>query len=429
MIQSIPFIKSASCVILFNMNDEENQARAHFAQGNFEAAEVIFRRLAERAPSDPLAQYNFGVTLGKLDRIEEAMFCYRRTIELNPAFADAYINFGICLDEFNMLTQARQAFALARQLVPENPVPVLNEGISALALGDFATGWEDFSARWQLPAYAKFKRDFQKPIWKGEDLAGKTLFLFAEQGFGDTLQMARYVPLLTERGARVILETPPALTRLLCNTQDASQVFTKGEPIPEFDFYCSMMDIPRAFGMTLETIPSNIPYLFADAAEVMSYKNKYPSNGMRRIGLSWAGRSSHENDRNRSLKFAQLSPLLALKNIEWVSLQRIVSDNDTPELASSCVANWGKNFDDFASAAAAIMTLDLVITVDTAIAHLAGALGKPVWILLPFFADWRWLTVREDSPWYPTARLFRQKKRKDWDEVIERIIGEVSLPR
>jgi hypothetical protein len=408
------------------INDEERQARHHFAQGDFAKAEVFFRRLAQAAPRDPLAQYNLGVTLGKLDRLEEAMSFYRLTIELNPVFADAYINFGTCLNELNLTTQARKGFALARQITPDNPIPILNEGLAALAMGDYAAGWKDFAARWQLPVYEKFKRNFSQPTWNGEDLAGKTLFLFAEQGFGDTLQMARYIPLLTAKGAKVILESPPALTRLLRHVQGSPHVITKGEDIPDFDFYCSMMDIPRAFGTVLETVPAAVPYLYADDTEIAFYRDLSPHKAARRIGLSWAGRTSHENDRNRSLSFSQTAPLLAQENIEWISLQRVVTDRDAQDIASSRIVDWGKDFSDFASAAAAVMALDLVITVDTAIAHLAGALGKPVWILLPFYADWRWLKEREDSPWYPTARLFRQKERKNWTEVIERVSEEAT---
>ncbi|MDR3423569.1 MAG: hypothetical protein P4M13_00610 [Alphaproteobacteria bacterium] len=405
------------------MNDDEHQARALFAQGDFAEAEALFRKRALAAPDDPVAQYNLGVTLGKMDLVVEAMSFYRRTIELNPGFADAYINFGTCLNELNLIEQAQQSFALARQIAPDNPVPVLNAGIAALALGDYETGWAAFAARWQLPAYAKFKRAFAQPYWNGEELAGKILFLFAEQGFGDTLQMARYVPLLAARGAKIIIEAPPALMRLLRSLNGAPRVITKGEKIPVFDFYCSMLDIPRAFGTRLENIPAQTPYLLADAVESAAFPAR---SEKRRVGLCWAGRSSHENDGKRSLKFSQLAPLLAHQEIEWISLQRVVPDGDVSLLSYSPVWDWGRKFADFGAAAAAVTALDLVITVDTAIAHLAGALGKPVWVLLPFYADWRWLTQRADSPWYPTARLFRQERRCEWEAVLSEVENQLS---
>ena len=393
--------------------DAESLARELFRQGDFVAAEELFQRIVSAAPENAVAHYNRGVALAKLERFEEAINCYRRAIELNPAFADAYANFGYCLNAFNLVAQARQAFALAHRLVPEDPVPVLNEGIAALALGDYAAGWDGFAARWELPAYAKFKRSFAQPEWAGEPLVGKTLFLYAEQGFGDTLQMARFVPLLAAQGARVVIEVQPALAGLMAGLQGAALIIEKGDELPDFDFYCAMMDIPRALGVRLETIPSDIPYLFADAALVESYR-KLSSHTSRRIGVCWAGRSSHENDHNRSLSFAQLAPLWAKDNIEWVSLQRLVSEEDVVGLTTSSVQDWGRHLGDFSAAAAAIESLDLVITVDTAI-----------WILLPFYADWRWLMNREDSPWYPTARLFRQKKRGDWEAVVKKIVGEL----
>jgi hypothetical protein len=406
------------------------QARAFFAQGNFAAAEPLFRRTIDSSPSDALGYYNLGVTLAKLDRPDEAIAYYRAAIERNPAFADAYTNFGFCLNELNLIPQARQAFAIARQISPDQPVPVLNEGIAALAMGDYADGWQGFSARWSLPAYGKFKRDFAQPEWNGEDLAGKTLFLYAEQGFGDSIQMARFIPLLAGQAARVIVEAPPALTTLLQSVAGEPQIIAKGEAVPDFDTYCAMMDIPRALGLGIADIPATTPYLFADPDIIARYQDLMPPMGLRRIGLSWAGRSSHENDRKRSLSFTQAQQLIKNGDSEWASLQRVVPEQDSAGLEATCkiggIADWGRIFPDFAATAAAIMALDLVITVDTAIAHLAGALGKPVWILLPFYADWRWLMTRSDSPWYPSARLFRQKKRGDWDGVLQEVAKQLA---
>ena len=407
--------------------DAESLGRALFAQGDFVAAEEVFRRIASAAPENAVAHYNQGVALAKLERFEEAMGCYRAAIELNPAFADAYANFGYCLNAFDLVAQARQAFALARVLVPKDPVPILNEGIAALALGDYEAGWRDFAARWELPAYAKFKRTFAKPEWKGEPLSGKTLFLYAEQGFGDTLQTVRFVPVLIAQGAKVIIEAPSALVGLLRGLRGAPQVIEKGDIQPDFDFYSALMDVPRALCVRVDTIPGDGAYLFADTAQVELCRKLLPPTAARRIGLCWAGRESHENNHNRSLSFADFAPLCAQGNNAWVSLQRLVPEGDEAAFAASFVSDWGRHFADFSAAAAAIEALDLVITVDTAIAHLAGALGKPVWVLLPFYADWRWLRGREDSPWYPTARLFRQKKRGDWAEVIERISESLAL--
>ena len=199
------------------MNDlsVSDQARALFAQGNYTEAEKLFRDIATAAPGDAAAHYNWGVVLAKLEKFEQALGCYRAAITLNPAFAAAYTNFGFCLNALGLIAQARQGFSIARSLAPDDPILMLNEGIAALALGDYAAGWPGFAARWQLPAYAKFKRAFDKPFWRGQDLNGKKLFLYAEQGFGDTIQMARYLPLLAARGGDIIVEVPPALTALM----------------------------------------------------------------------------------------------------------------------------------------------------------------------------------------------------------------------
>ncbi|MDR3450905.1 MAG: tetratricopeptide repeat-containing glycosyltransferase family protein [Alphaproteobacteria bacterium] len=397
-----------------------DQARTLFAQGRFAEAEPLFRRIADENPADDVAVYNLGVTLGKLDRFEEAMGCYRATIERNPGFADAYANFGTCLSELGHIAQARQACAIAHQIAPDDPIPVLNEGIAALALGDLTAGWRGFAARWRLPAYAKFKRDFAQPQWRGENLRNKTLFMYAEQGFGDSIQMARYAPFLMDQGARVIIEAQPALAALFRTLPGSPHIIAKGEPVPDFDFYSAMMDVPQAAGTTLDSIPVLSPYLSAPPVALPLRRKP------RRVGLCWAGRASHENDRNRSLFFAQIQPLLTRADTDYVSLQFIVPEEDMAAFAASGVIAWNRTTSDFIEAAALIREVDLVITVDTSVAHLAGAMGKPVWILLPFYADWRWLLQREDSPWYPTARLFRQKKRREWDEVIARVAAELD---
>ncbi len=400
---------------------EEEQATRFFAEGNFDQAEILFGRVALAQPNDAVAQYNWGVALGKCDQIEDALACYRKALTLEPHFADAYINMGSCLNEMNKVELARQGFALARQIAPDNPIPVINESIAALGLGDYENGWRDFAARWRLPAYEKFKRVFPQPAWQGESLEGKILLLYAEQGFGDTLQMARYVPLLVARGAKIIVESPPATVRILQSLKCDAQIITKGDALPAFDFHCALMDVPGLYGTRIDTIPALAPYLFASEDDVQFFRASANKEGKKRVGISWAGRQSHENDRNRSLKFTQLAPLLTRGDIEWVSLQRIVPDYDAAALAASSVVTCVERLNDFAATAALIMTLDIIITVDTAVAHLAGALGKEVWVLLPFFADWRWLMHRADSPWYPTAKLFRQEKRREWEKTISQI--------
>ena len=418
--------RASECPTSATMTTLYDEAKAQFERGNFSAAEPLFRRQTCEEPSNSQAHYNLGVTLTKLDRYEEAIACYRRAIELNPHFDFAYTNLGFCLNALNLIPQARQAFALARQLAPDNPVPRLNEGMAALALGDYAEGWDGFAARWQIPAYAKFHKKYDQPEWSGAAMKDRTICVYAEQGFGDFFQMARYLPLLAAQGATVIVETPPALTRLVQRMPCVARAITKGDAPPAFDTYAAMMDLPRAFGTRLDSIPSATPYLFADNQGIDRFTQLLPTSGKKRVGLAWAGRPSHENDRHRSLSLAQLMPLLNQPNIEWISLQKNVADADRPLLRASGLRDWGNGFNDFADTADAIATLDLVISVDSAVAHLAGAMGKPVWILLPFYADWRWLMHRADSPWYPTARLWRQPRRGDWDCVLAGVADELK---
>lgn len=408
-----------------NYEADNLRAQTLFADGHYAEAAEIFRMLATAVPQDANPPYNCGVALAKLGRFEEALGFYRTAITLNPSFANAYVNFAFCLSELGLIAQARQGFAIARSLAPDDPVPMLNESITALALGDYVVGWQSFSARWRIPGYDRFRRSFDKPDWRGENLNGKVLFLYAEQGFGDSLQMARYLPILVAQAARVIVGVPPALAGLMRGIPGIA-VIVLGDTVPDFDFHAALMDIPAAMGTLVETIPADVPYLHADAARIDFYRRRLPDTGTRRIGLAWAGRSTHGNDHNRSLALAQLAPLFGLKSVTWVSLQKLVPDRDKDALRDSGMMDWGQEFADFADAAAAVSALDLVITIDSAMAHLAGSLGKDVWVLLPFSADWRWMIGRTDSPWYPTARLFRQDRRGDWAAVIGRVAAELG---
>ncbi len=400
-------------------------ARTLFAHGAYAEAAPLFAQLAQARPDQAAAQYHWGVVLAKLEDFEAALGRFRCAIALDPNFAAAYTNIGVCLNALNRVPLARQAFALARHIAPEDPVPVLNEGIAALTMGDYDSGWRDFAARWRLPAYARFQRSFPQPPWQGEPLQGKRIFLYAEQGFGDTIQMIRFAPGLMARGASVCVEVQPALTDLIARNLKGATIISQGAPVPAFDFHCALMDVPRALTISLENLPAPERYLAADPARGERFKRG--TMAQKRIGLCWTGRVQHENNANRSLSLTNLAPLWCYTEVEWISLQRLVPDADRAALTASPLQDWGSDFMDFSATAAAIEALDLVITVDTAIAHLAGALGKEVWILLPFAGDWRWLMNRTDSPWYPTARLFRQEKRGTWDSVIQAVAEVLRL--
>ena len=250
---------------------------------------------------------------------------------------------------------------------------------------------------------------------------GKAILLHSEQGFGDTIQFCRYVPLVAARGARVILEVERPLQELMTTLVGATQVISKGNPLPDFDFQCPLLSLPLAFGTRHETTPSVTPYLRAPVQALKSWQARLAPNARPRIGLVWSGKPTHKNDQNRSISLRSLIPLLDIE-ATFVSLQQDVRTDDATVLKDqSSILYFGEALKNFSDTAALISNLDLVISVDTSVAHLAGALAKPVWVLLPFVPDWRWLLDRNDSPWYPTARLFRQDDTRAWDKVIARV--------
>jgi hypothetical protein len=269
-------------------------------------------------------------------------------------------------------------------------------------------------------------RPFPQPLWLGEsDLTGKTILVHAEQGLGDTLQFLRYVPSIAARGGAVVLEVQPALLPLLAAQPQLmahlASLHAYGDALPHFDCHCPLLSLPLALGTMLETIPGGVPYIDADPARVIAWRTELRSGDEPRIGLVWAGAKGHANDRNRSLPLTLLRPLLQRGDLRFVALQREQREGDAAILAASGVVDAGGRLETLADTTAIIAGLDLVITVDTSIAHLAGAMGKPIWVLLPFCPDFRWLIERDDSPWYPSARLFRQTAAGDWAGVVKRV--------
>jgi tetratricopeptide (TPR) repeat protein len=354
---------------------------------------------------------NRGRSLAALGRHQEAIAAYEAGLALEPRLAGIHSNLGRTLVALNQHEEALLRFARARELDPEDAQHPLSLGVSRLALGEYAAGWPDYEARWRSPRYP-LPRTYPQPRWDGSaDVAGKTIFLYFEQGLGDTIQFVRYAPLLAERGARVVLEAPKGLLRLFRSLEGVADLLGPGDPPPDFDFHAPLLSLPLAFQTRIENIPGRVPYLNAAAVRTETS-----------IGLCWAGNPGNSNDQNRSIPLRELIPLLEVPGVRFLSLQKMLRDGDDAILRAH--ANVDIDTDrkgmDFADTAALIAGLDLVITVDTAVAHLAGALGKPVWVLLPFSAHWAWLRDREDSPWYPTATLFRQPRPGEWRSVVER---------
>jgi len=384
-----------------------------------------FERVLAAQSSHLDALGNYGNALLKLNRPDRALAAYDRALVLAPDNAQLLTNRAAALRRLDRPREALMNASRALVSKPEFAHARFVESVARLTLGDFDAGWRGYEARWSVGFLASQRRSFMAPLWLGqksseESLDGKTILLHAEQGFGDTLQFVRYAPLLAARGAKkIILEVQRELVRLLSDMAGVDAVIARGETLPPFDCHCPLLSLPLALATTLTTIPADIPYIVPADESVRRWREKLPRRRPL-VGLAWSGARVHDNDLNRSLRFESLLPLLDLPDISFVSLQHMVREEDVAVLKRHPnVLDVGAEFGDFADTAAALAALDAVISADTAVAHLAGAMGKPLLLLLPFAADFRWLRERQDSPWYPTARLFRQPKFGDWEAVIE----------
>ena len=368
---------------------------------------------------------NRGIALRALDRVEAALEDYERVLALQPKFVPAFNLKGVALAALNRHEEAIASYSAALALDPGFAPAHFNRGLSHLVRGDFEPGWCDHEWRWRGSDTQIALRNFGRPQWQGEDLQGKTILVHAEQGLGDTIQFSRYVPLLAACRAEVVLEVQPSLTRLLAQLPGAHTVIAMNETRPAIDYHCPILSLPFAFGTRLDSIPASIPYLSAPAAHIERWRSRLgPRRGLR-VGLAWSGNAAQANDRNRSIAFERLMPL---GDPAWtlVSLQKDIRERDRAALdGCGTMLRFEDEIEDFRDTAAIIAELDLVVSADTSVAHLAAAMGKPVWVLLAFSADWRWLLDRDDSPWYPTARLFRQSQRGDWSNVLENVSREL----
>jgi tetratricopeptide (TPR) repeat protein len=389
---------------------------------------ACFEQALALKPDNVEALNNRGSALRNLKRPSEALESYNQALAIKPDYAEALNNRGNALQALNRLAEALASFDTALAIKPDYAEAHWNRSCLRLLLGNFEPGWKEYEWRWKRQDVASWKRDFAQPLWLGEEpLEGRTILLHDEQGFGDTIQFVRYLPLVAARAAKVFLDVRPPLKALLSGIEGASLIVGRAESLPEFDCHCPLPSLPLAFKTRLETIPATIPYLSASEDRVTKWKQRLPESGMRRVGIAWAGNPGFKGDQTRSIGLARFSPLLAVAGIEFLSLQRDLRDGDRDILRNnSHVIQVGDAIEDFGDTAAIISSVDLVISSDTSVAHLAGAMGKPVWVLLQYVADWRWLLDRSDSPWYPTARLFRQPEIDDWDSVVARLAVELT---
>ncbi|MBW1783332.1 MAG: tetratricopeptide repeat protein [Deltaproteobacteria bacterium] len=395
-------------------------------QGKWHDAASCYNMAIRLRPEDAAAYYNMGNLLHDQLKLTEALGWYQKAIQINHEYIDAYDNLGKTFRDLGMLDQATACHERSLQLDPDNAETRFDLATVRLLGGEFAEGWAGYEWRFKRRKWRSvypFRREM--PRWDGAPFPGKRLFVHSEQGFGDSLQFVRYLPMVKERGGEVVFETVAPLMELFRNLKGID-ILVQGpadtsQPM-DCDLYVPLLSLPKIFETRLETIPSQVPYIFADPQKVLYWQDRLRYTGFR-VGLVWAGKAT---DRRRSCPLKELVPLLRIPGIEFIGLQKGAHAKEVFSLPKEVAfANIGEAFEDFSDTAAAIEHLDLIVSIDTSVAHLAGAMGKPVWVMLLMSPDWRWLMDRRDSPWYPTMRLFRQSRPGDWEAPVRQMEREL----
>jgi len=446
-------------MVELNVSDALNLAAKKHQEGKLHEAEIIYRKILDENPNNPDALHllgliahqigkyeesakliskaikltpnnalyygNLGMVYDALGKEEESAKCFIKALERDSKYNGAHLahyNLGIFFRDKGQIKEALEHFNKAIELEGNFPDAHWNRGLILLLLGNLREGWKDYEYRFKKKKPAD-SRVFNKPKWDGSQLEGRKILIVSEQGFGDNIQFIRYIPLIKERGGYVILECKKELKELFKDIPGVDKFVDKeSDSVPniDFDYYAHLMSLPMIFGTNLDNIPDKIPYLKADSALVEKLKAKFDTNNFK-IGIVWVGNPNQENNKNRSTTFEKFKCLKELPGIKLYSLQKGANHQlNEPE-----ITDMAGYISDFAETAAVIENLDLIITVDTSVAHLAGAMGKPVWTLLTFAPDWRWLMNRKDCPWYPGMRLFRQKKPGDWDSLFNEVKKEL----
>jgi tetratricopeptide (TPR) repeat protein len=394
-------------------------AEIYLAEEKFDDAITAYKKVVTSAPERSDAWNMLGTAYHSIERHADAEACYRKALALLPESVTICNNLGVELNDQGRLAEAISVYRHLLEVDTNYADGHWNLAVALLTTGNYSEGWREYEWRFKKSGPVP-DRDFVQPRWDGSPLKGRTILLHAEQGFGDTIQLARYVPLVVERGGNVILECQvPALKRLLTSLNGITEVVVAGDPLPQFHCHLPLMSLPLIFETTMATIPRDIPYLAAQVEDIEEWQKRLGAPGSFRVGLVWSGRQSQLLNRKRSCPLENFAPLATIPNIDFYSLQVgdafVQLNTGDPDFR---LIDLTANIDDFSDTAAFIANLDLVITIDTAVAHLAGAVGAQTWVLLPHGADWRWQCDRADSPWYPTIRLFRQTSPGDWPSLI-----------
>lgn len=390
--------------------------------GLFDESSAAFRRAIELSPQDGSAWHGLGVTLEKMAAFDRAIEAYRNAIALSPNDPASHLNLGVLIEREGQYDEALKSFEAALRLRPDYPNARVARGINLLRRGRMEEAWPDYDVRWKDPHFPGCPVDRDHPLWDGSDLKGKTIVIRCEQGLGDSIQFSRYVPMVVARGGDVIFEVQPELERLMRHSGGFGTVMAAGDARPVYDLQVPLMSLPGVFRTTAATIPAKVPYLATDAPSAEKWGQRLAGGQGMKVGVVWAGNPRYPGDGIRSIRLETMGPLAAVPGVRFYAMQlgEAAQQAKNPP-AGMDLADLGREIGDFVDTAAILMQLDLLISVDTSVAHLAGALGREVWTLIPYVPDWRWFMDRAETPWYPTMRLFRQERSGDWDGVMERV--------
>jgi Tfp pilus assembly protein PilF len=394
-------------------------------QEQFQRAERCYREALRLEPHYPEALNNLGNVVLDTGRFEEAEAAYREALRQQPGYVEAIKHLGNVLRAQGRLAEAIECYNRGLALAPDHVLLHTARAMVWIQMGDFVRGWPE--CEWRLSGVKQPIPHVDRPVWDGSPLAGRTIVIIAEQGLGDTLQFIRFAPEAARRGGNVIVFSTPILSRILASCPGVKRVVTDPRALPDFACYAPVMSLPRILGTTLETIPADLPYLAPEPATSAAWQAELGAKEGFKIGVVWQGNPIHTKDRERSFRLAQLAPVASVPGVRLFSLQKNFGLEQLDEVTGRFeVVELGTRLHDFVDTAAVMQQLDLVISADSSPAHLAGALGAPVWMALPYICDWRWMSERTDTPWYPAMRLFRQRRFGDWDEVFARMAGELG---